>query len=158
MEGVAYPYCKLILSTPAPIPISIIPALIAFAISTHACNPLLHCLFRLLTAVLSGKPAASAAARNSVAPPPGGSTEPTAMSSTRDGEIFERCRRLWKVPTRRSAAAVSLKPPRPPFVKGVRRAQVTTTSSGCLASTDSRPRGMSASEERRCEVTWERRC
>lgn len=153
-----YPYCRLMLSTPAPIPTSIIPLLIALAMSTQACSPLLHCLFRLFTAVLSGKPAARAAARNSVAPPPGGSTEPTAMSSTRDGSMLERDRRFLKVPRRRSAAAVSLKPPRPPFVRGVRRAQVTTTSSGCLARIDSRPRGMSASEDLRWEVTWERRC
>ena len=144
-----YPYCKLILSTPAPTPTSIIPVLIAFAISTHACNPLLHCLFRLLTAALAGKPAVNAAALNSVAPPPGGSTEPTAMSSTREGSILDRERRLLKAPTRRSAAGVSLKPPLPPFVNGVRSAQVTTTSSGCLAIMVSRPLGISASEERR---------
>ena len=67
-----YPYCWLMLSTPAPIPTSIMPALIAFAMSTQAISPLEHCLFKLLTAVLAGKPAANAAALNSFAPGPVG--------------------------------------------------------------------------------------
>ena len=115
------------LSTPAPTPISIIPDFIALATSTHACKPLEHCLFKLFTADVTGNPAASAAARNSVAPPPGASTVPTAMSSTRDGSMPEREMRDLKVPWRRSAAAVSLKPPLPPLVIAVRRAQVMTT-------------------------------
>ena len=48
---------------------------------------------------------------------------------------------------------MSLKPPLPPFVRGVRRAQVTTMSVGDFERIDSRPRGMSASEDDRCEVT-----
>ena len=134
------------------------PVLIAFAISTHACSPLEHCRLRLFTAAVSGKPAANAAARNSVAPPPGGKTDPTLMSSTKAGSSFERDRRALNAPYNRSEAAVSLKPPLPPLVKGVRRAQVTTMSSGCFARIDSEPRGMSDSEERRWEVTWDRRC
>lgn len=130
----------------------------ALVMSAHACNPLEHCLFRLFTAVLSGKPATSAAARNSVAPPPGGSTLPTAISSTREGSILERESRDLNTWTRRSAAGTSFSPPFPPFVKGVRRAQVTTISSGDLERTDSRPRGMSASDEARWDWTWERRC
>jgi len=122
----AYPYCKLILSTPAPTPISIMPDLIAFAISTHACRPEEHCLFKLFTAAETGNPAAKAAARNSVAPPPGGRTEPTAISSTSPGSIFERSMRDLKAPTNISAAAVSLNPPLPPFVNAVRRHAVTT--------------------------------
>lgn len=114
------------LSTPAPIPTSIIPEEIALAMSTTPCNPLLHCLLSALTEVVTGNPAASAAALNSVAPPPGGSTEPTAISSTNAGSILERSRRDLKAPTRRSAAAVSLNPPLPPFVNGVRSAAVTT--------------------------------
>ena len=103
------------------------PLLIAFAMSTTACNPLLHCLFKLLTEVSTGNPAARAAALNSVAPPPGGRTDPTAISSTRDGSILERERSALKAPTSRSAAAVSLKPPLPPLVNGVRSAAVITT-------------------------------
>jgi len=122
----AYPYCNDMLSTPAPIPISIMPDLMALAISTHACRPEEHCLFKLLTAAETGNPAAKAAARNSVAPPPGGRTDPTAISSTRPGSMFERSMRDLKAPMRRSAAAVSLKPPLPPFVNAVRRAAVTT--------------------------------
>jgi hypothetical protein len=96
--------------------------------------------------VLSGNPATRAAALNSVAPPPGGRTEPTAISSTREGSILEREIRALKVWTRRSAAAVSLRRPLPPFVKGVRRAHVITMSSGDFRRMASRPRGMSASE------------
>ena len=129
---VAYPYCELMLSTPAPTPMSMRPALMALAISTQACRPELHCLFSECTAVLSGNPAASAAALNSVAPPPGGRTEPTAMSSTRAGSSLLRSRRDTKAPWRRSAAAVSLKPPLPPLVWAVRRQAVTTISSGCF--------------------------
>ena len=70
------------LSTPAPIPISIIPAWIWFATSTQACRPEEHCLLTARTAVSSVKPATKAAARNSVAPAPGASTLPTATSST----------------------------------------------------------------------------
>lgn len=127
-------------------------------ISTIACNPLEHCLFRLFTAVLSVNPATRAAPRNSVAPPPGGSTLPTAMSSTREGSSFERAIRDLNAWTRRSAAGVSLSPPFPPLVKGVRRAQVMTMSSGDLDRIESRPRGMSASEEARCDWTCESRC
>jgi hypothetical protein len=112
-------------------PTSIIPLLIEFAISTHACRPELHCLFRLLTAAETGKPAAKAAALNSVAPPPGGNTDPTAISSTRPGSIFERSMSDLKAPTSISAAAVSLKPPRPPFVNAVRRQAVTTIWNVC---------------------------
>jgi hypothetical protein len=115
------------LSTPAPTPTSIIPELIAFAISTQACKPEEHCLFKLLTAAETGKPATRAAARNSVAPPPGGKTEPTEISSTSAGSIFERSMSDLKAPTSRSAAAVSLNPPLPPFVNAVRRHAVTTT-------------------------------
>ena len=133
------------------------PDRMALAMSMHACRPLEHCLFRLLTAVFSGNPATSAAALNSVAPPPGGSTEPTAMSSTSDGSSLDRERRALRAWTSRSAAGTSLSPPFPPFVKGVRRAQVTTTSSGDLERMDSLPRGMSASDEARWDWTWERR-
>lgn len=121
----------------------------ALAISIQACKPLEHCLFTLFTAVVSGNPATSAAARNSVAPPPGGRTLPTAISSTREGSIFERASRDLNTWTRRSAAAVSLRPPFPPLVKGVRRAQVITMSSGDFLRIDSRPRGMSTSEDAR---------
>ena len=99
--------------------------------------------------MLSGNPATSAAARNSVAPPPGGSTLPTAISSTSRGSSLERASRDLNAWTRRSAAGVSLSPPLPPLVKGVRRTQVTTISSGDLDRIDSRPLGMSASEEAR---------
>jgi hypothetical protein len=119
------------LSTPAPTPISIIPDLIALAISTQACRPEEHCRFKLFTAAETGNPATSAAARNSVAPPPGGKTEPTAMSSTNAGSIFERSMRDLKAPTSRSAAAVSLKPPFPPLVNAVRRHAVTTIWREC---------------------------
>ena len=114
------------LSTPAPTPTSIMPELIAFAISTQACRPEEHCLFKLLTAAETGNPAAKAAARNSVAPPPGGRTEPTAISSTKAGSIFERSMSDLNAPTSISAAAVSLNPPFPPLVNAVRRHAVTT--------------------------------
>lgn len=99
----------------------------ALAISTQACRPDEHCLLSDFTAAVSGNPAASAAARNSVAPPPGGRTDPTEISSTRDGSILERSISDLKAPTSRSAAGVSLKPPLPPLVNAVRRHAVTTT-------------------------------
>jgi hypothetical protein len=121
------PYCVDMLSVPAPMPISIMPVLMALAMSTQAWRPEEHWRFSDLHEVVTGKPAARAAARNSVAPPPGARTVPTEMSSTRLGSIFERSRSALKAPTRRSADWVSLKPPFPPLVKGVRRAHVTTT-------------------------------
>jgi len=54
---------------------------------------------------------------------------------------------------RRLAAAVSLKPPLPPLVRGVRRAQVATMSEGALERIDSLPRGISTSEEERWDAT-----
>ena len=123
----------------APMPMSMVPHLIALAMSTQACRPDEHCLFSALTAVELGKPAARAAARNSVAPPPGARTLPTAMSSTSEGSMPERSMRLLKAPTRSSAPGVSLKPQRPPFVMAVRRAAVTTMSSGCFSITPGRP-------------------
>lgn len=53
-----------------------------------------------------------------------------------------------RAPTRRSAAAVSLKPPLPPLVKGVRRAAVMTMSSGFFERRAARPVGL------RWEATW----
>jgi hypothetical protein len=49
---------------------------------------------------------------------------------------------------------VSLNPPFPPLVKGVRRAAVTTMSSGFLERTLLEV-GLGVE---RCEETWERRC
>ena len=63
------------------------------------------------------------------------------MSSTRSGEILEREIREERAWCSRSAAAVSLKPPRPPLVMGVRRQQVTTMSSGDLAVSVAMERG-----------------
>lgn len=114
------------LSAPAPIPMSIIPALIWLATSITACRPDEHCRLSARTAVSSVKPATKAAARNSVAPAPGASTLPTAISSTRAGLILERSRTAFRMPARRSPAGVSLKPPLPPLVKAVRHAAVTT--------------------------------
>lgn len=116
--------------------------------STHACRPEEHWRFSARTAVEAGKPAARAAARNSVAPPPGGRTDPTAISWTSLGSIPERETTAERAPTRRSAAAVSLKPPLPPLVKGVRRAAVMTMSSGFLERMAARPVGV------RWEATW----
>lgn len=141
------------LSTPAPMPTSIMPHLMALAISITAWSPLEHCLLRDLTAAVSGNPATRAAARNSVAPPPGGKTEPTAISSTKAGSILDFSIKDLNTPASRSDAAVSLKPPLPPLVKAVRRAQVTTMSSGCLAVIAETP-----PLPVRCEVTCERRC
>ncbi len=68
----------------------------------------------------------NAAALNSVAPPPGGKTLPTAISSTKAGSILLLSINALNAPTSRSDAGVSLKPPLPPFVKAVRRHAVTT--------------------------------
>lgn len=141
------------LSTPAPIPTSIMPVFSAFAISTTACKPLEHCLFKLRTAVDSGNPATSDAARNSVAPPPGGRTEPTATSLTSLGSMPLRSMTALKTPASRSAAAVSLKPPLPPLVMAERRAHVTTMSSGCFSVRPAAPLLPPKWEE-----TWVRRC
>jgi hypothetical protein len=127
------PYCVDMLSAPAPMPISIMPVLIALAMSTQAWRPEEHWRFSDLHDAVTGKPAARAAARNSVAPPPGARTVPTAMSSTRLGSIFERSRRALRAPWRRSADWVSLKPPFPPLVMAVRRAHVTTIWTSRLA-------------------------
>ncbi|RBQ78289.1 hypothetical protein VDGD_21234 [Verticillium dahliae] len=126
-QNQTYPYWVLMLSTPAPMPISIMPDLIWLIMSMEACRPEEHWRLRVRTAVVVGKPATRAAARISVAPPPGARTVPTAMSSTRAGSILERSSRAFRAPAMRSAAWVSLKPPLPPFVKGVRSAAVTTT-------------------------------
>lgn len=123
----AYPYCVDMDSTPAPMPISIMPLLIWFATSTQAWRPEEHCLLRVRTAVASVKPATRAAARISVAPPPGARTVPTATSSTRAGSILERSMMPLSAPATRSDAMVSLNPPLPPFVNAVRRHAVTTT-------------------------------
>ena len=149
---------------------SIIPQRMALAMSTQAWSPDEHCRFRALRAVVSGKPATRAAARNSVAPAPGARTLPTEMSSTRLGSIWEREMRDLKPWARRSDATVlwvsmisgsqgwafpsiahSLKAPFPPRVSGVRSAHVTTTSSGDFRRMLSRPRAMSAS----LEVRWD---
>jgi len=74
------------------------PVLMALAISTQAWRPELHWRFRECTPVEVGKPAARAAARNSVAPPPGARTLPTAISSTRLGSIPERSMRDLNAP------------------------------------------------------------
>lgn len=125
-ERDTYPYCKLMLSTPAPMPTSIMPARIWLATSTQACRPEEHWRLRVRTAVDSGKPATRTAARISVAPPPGASTSPTHTSSTSAGSILERSIRPFSAPAIRSAAWVSLNPPLPPFVNAVRRHAVTT--------------------------------
>lgn len=138
-------------------PMSIMPERMALAMSAHACRPEEHCLLRDLTAVDSGKPATRAAARNSVAPPPGARTQPTATSSTSEGSMWDREMTDFRAWTSRSAPAVSLRRPFPPRVKGVRRAHVTTMSSPDFRSIDSRPRGISTSEDFRCEATCERR-
>ena len=108
--------------------------------------------------MLSGKPATRAAARNSVAPPPGGKTDPTARSSIKSGEMPERESRDLSVWARRSAAGTSLRPPRPPLVKGVRRHVVTTMSSGDLVRGE---RAEAGDEEgavaERWDWIWERR-
>lgn len=129
------------LSTPAPIPISIMPVLIWLMTSMQACRPEEHWRFRVRTAVVSGKPATRAAARISVAPPPGARTVPTAISSTRAGSILERSRSDLRAPAIRSEAWVSLNPPLPPLVKGVRRAAVTTTWEGQDALDGTRKKG-----------------
>lgn len=122
----AYPYCVLILSTPAPIPTSIMPVRIWLATSTQAWRPDEHWRLRVRTAVVSGKPATRAAARISVAPPPGASTSPTHTSSTNDGSMLERVIMPFRAPAIKSAAAVSLNAPLPPLVKAVRRQAVMT--------------------------------
>jgi len=58
-------------STPAPIPISITPALILEAIMLHASNPEEHYRFTAATDVESGYPAKNCEARAIRAPAPG---------------------------------------------------------------------------------------
>lgn len=137
--GSTYPYCSDMLSTPAPMPTSIMPALIWLATSTQAWRPEEHWRLRVRTAVDSGKPATRLAPRISVAPPPGARTEPTQMSSTRAGLMWERSMMALRTPAMMSAACVSLKPPLPPLVKALRQQAVTTTSSGRFSSILSRP-------------------
>jgi len=62
---------RLIDSTPAPIPISITPALILEAIVLQASSPLEHCLLIAAQVVVSGYPAMSCDARAISAPAPG---------------------------------------------------------------------------------------
>ena len=71
------------------------------------------------------------------------------MSSTREAEIWERERRERRTCARRSDAGMSLRPPLPPLVKGVRRALVITMSSGDLRRRDSVPREVSILEAER---------
>ncbi len=66
----------------------------------------------------------------------------------------ERAIRDLSAWTRRSAPGVSLKPPRPPLVKGVRRQAVITMSLGDLERMAVRLSGMSVSEVER----WDWSC
>jgi hypothetical protein len=75
---------------------------------------------------ISAQHTTKAAALNSVAPPPGGNTLPTAISSTSAGSILLLSISALNAPTSRSDAGVSLNPPFPPFVNAVRRHAVTT--------------------------------
>lgn len=68
-----------------PIPMSICPVTISFAICEIAVRPDEHCLLTVLTALVLGIPAARAAIRAAEAPPPGGRTLPTEMSSMSEG-------------------------------------------------------------------------
>lgn len=73
-----YPFWPCLLSE------ELIPPLLQPLILTEE-----HCLLRVFTAVVFGKPAQRAAILATVAPPPGGRTFPTAMSSTSFGSILD---------------------------------------------------------------------
>lgn len=69
------------------------PCLLSEELNPPLLQPLIlteeHCLLRVFTAVVFGKPAQRAAILATVAPPPGGRTFPTAMSSTSFGSILD---------------------------------------------------------------------
>jgi len=118
-----------------PIPISIWPIAISPAIWLTAVNPLEHWRLTVLIAVVFGIPAARAAIRAAEAPPAGGRTFPTAISSMREGSRLIFVYAARRTPDRISSGRVSLKPPFLAFVMAERTAQTMTTSSSFLEST-----------------------
>ena len=90
---------------------SISPTLISLAIWFTAVRPEEHCLFTVLIGVVFGMPAKRAAIRAAEAPPPGGKTFPTAMSSMRAGSNPAFVYVALRTPARISSGRVSLKPP-----------------------------------------------
>lgn len=70
--------------------------------------------------------------RETVAPPPGGNTFPTMISSTSSGFNLTRSTQAFKAAAKSSSWCVSLKPPRLARVMGVRTAETMTMSSADL--------------------------
>lgn len=145
------PYPWVIDSTPAPMPMSIWPAAIWSAMWLTATRPDEHWRLTVATDEVVGKPAASWAMRATVAPPPGGRTLPTWISSTRSLLAPERSMTPSKTALRRSSGHASLRPPFLARVIGVRTAATMTTSSGFFWRRAALPRGV------RCETRPERR-
>lgn len=189
------------LSTPAPIPMSIWPSEIMRAMWLTATRPDEHWRFTVATEEVVGKPAVTArevasdslgrsgrtfytiwilkaskrriddspaswAMRATVAPPPGGRTLPTWISSTSCLSTPPRLTTSSKTVLRRSSGHVSFSPPFLARVMGVRHAATMTTSFGfwarraalpppalVLLSWETRPERRSLAEEAklRCE-------
>jgi len=122
----------LIYSTPAPIPMSICPALILAAIVAQASIPLEQNLLRAIQVVVSGNPAKNSPILDYIAPEPGCRTFPTTMSFISFGSIFVFYNKPWKTVLTIISGGVSFYKPLFALVSGVLRAATITTSSGDL--------------------------
>jgi hypothetical protein len=90
---------------------SICPARIWLAIWLTAVRPDEHCLLTVLIEVSTGMPAWRAAIRAAEAPPPGGRTLPTEISSMSLGSRLALEYAARRTCDRISSGLVSLKPP-----------------------------------------------
>ena len=91
---------------------SIWPAIICAAIWLTAVRPDEHWRLTVAIDVETGMPAWRAAMRAADAPPPGGRTFPTLISSTSAGSRLTFVYTARRMPERISSGRVSLKPPR----------------------------------------------
>lgn len=120
-------------STPAPMPISMTPALILDAMIEFASNPELHNRLIASTFVVSGNPARYPHILAWKRPAPIWRTLPTTMSSTSFASTFVRLRSSCRTGLSMSSGAVSFMRPLFAFVSGVRTAAQMTTSSALFA-------------------------
>ncbi|CAM6001468.1 unnamed protein product [Sphagnum balticum] len=120
------------LSTPAPIPISITPALILAAMMEQASNPEEQSRLTATMVVVSGNPARNWAILLGIYPAPDCRLFPTAISWTSLGLTLALMAASLRTTERRYSGAVSLSGPFFPLVMGVLTAEQMTTSSSDL--------------------------
>lgn len=150
----ATPPPRLMLSTPAPMPASIWPDRMEFAMLATAWSPDEHCRLTVDNGTVSGKPAVNAAMRAPAAYAPPIWTLPTLMSpSTEYGTLVWSTTALSTARSRTSGF-VFRKAPRRALPMAVRSAEQSTTSSGDLWPAAVGLRWTGAEQ---CVSTWERR-